>query len=159
VSGGAGVRAFQDYYPDHLAHCYGCGRLNEHGYHLKTYWDGEETVTRFTPSAFHIAVPGFVYGGLLASLIDCHSTASAAAAMYRSELREMDTSPPFRFVTGSLQVRYLLATPLGPELVIRGRVQEIKGRKVVIESTVSVGDALTVRGELVAIQMPDDFGA
>ena len=153
------VKAFQDYYPDHLAHCYGCGRLNEHGHRLKTYWDAEETVTRFTPSAFHIAVPGFVYGGLLASLIDCHSTASAAAAMYRSELREMDTEPPFRFVTGSLQVRYLKATPLGPELLIRGRVREIDGRKVTIESSVSVEGVSTVHGEVVAIQMPDDFGA
>ena len=153
------MRAFQDYYPDHLAHCYGCGRLNEHGHRIKTYWDGDESLTRFTPSAFHIAVPGFVYGGLLASLIDCHSTASAAAAMYRSEAREMDTLPPFRFVTGSLQVRFLKATPLGPELLIRGRVREIDGRKVTIESTVSVGDVSTVRGEVVAIQMPDNFGS
>ncbi|MDE3031975.1 MAG: PaaI family thioesterase, partial [Acidobacteriota bacterium] len=122
------MKAFQDYYPDHLAHCYGCGRLNEHGHRIRTYWDGEESVTRFTPREYHIAVPGYVYGGLLASLIDCHSTASAAAAMYRSQKREMDTEPSFRFVTGSLQVRYLKATPLGPELLIRGRVREIDGR-------------------------------
>ena len=153
------MKAFQDYYPDHLAHCYGCGRLNEHGHRIRTYWDGEESVTRFTPREYHIAVPGFVYGGLLASLIDCHSTASAAAAMYRSQRREMDTEPSFRFVTGSLQVRYLKATPLGPELVIRGRVREIDGRKVIIDSTVFVDGASTVRGEVIAIQMPEDFGA
>ncbi|MBU6515907.1 MAG: PaaI family thioesterase [Acidobacteria bacterium] len=153
------MKAFQDYYPDHLAHCYGCGRLNEHGHRIRTYWDGEESVTRFTPREYHIAVPGYVYGGLLASLIDCHSTASAAAAMYRSEMREMDTEPSFRFVTGSLQVRYLKATPLGPELLIRGRVREIDGRKVIIDSTVFVDGASTVRGEVIAIQMPEDFGA
>ena len=153
------MKAFQDYYPDHLAHCYGCGRLNEHGHRIRTYWDGEESVTRFTPREYHIAVPGYVYGGLLASLIDCHSTASAAAAMYRSQKREMDTEPSFRFVTGSLQVRYLKATPLGPELVIRGRVREIDGRKVIIDSTVFVDGASTVRGEVIAIQMPEDFGA
>lgn len=153
------MKALQDYYPDHLAHCYGCGRLNEHGHRITTYWDGEESVTRFTPREYHIAVPGYVYGGLLASLIDCHSTASAAAAMYRSEMREMDTEPSFRFVTGSLQVRYLKATPLGPELLIRGRVREIDGRKVIIESTVSVDGSSTVRGEVIAIQMPEDFGA
>ena len=153
------MRAFQDYYPDHLAHCYGCGRLNLHGYQIKTFWDGDESETRFTPRPFHIAVPGFVYGGLLASLIDCHSTASAVAAMYRSQMREMDSLPPFRFVTGSLQVRFLKATPLGPELVVRGRVLEISGRKVTIESTVSVEGVSTVRGEVVAIEMPDDFGA
>ena len=150
--------AFQDYYPEHLAHCYGCGRLNEHGYRIATVWDGDESVTRFTPESFHTAVPGFVYGGLLASLIDCHSTGTAAAAMYRSENREMDSSPSFRFVTGSLLVRYLKPTSLGPELLIRGHVREIKGRKVTVESTVLVDDVPTVRGEVVAIQMPENFG-
>ncbi len=152
------MSAFQDYYPEHLAQCYGCGRLNEHGYRIKTYWDGDESVTHFSPRAFHIAVPGFVYGGLLASIIDCHSTASAAAAMYRWQDRGMDSEPPFRFVTGSLLVKYLKPTPLGPPLTIRGRVQEIKGRKVVIESTVWVEGVLTVEGEVVAIQMPENFG-
>jgi acyl-coenzyme A thioesterase PaaI-like protein len=152
------MKAFQDYYPEHLSHCYGCGRLNEHGYRIKTFWEGDESVTRFSPQSFHTAVPGLVYGGLLASLIDCHSTGTAAAAMYRVEEREMDSSPSFRFVTGSLQVSYLKATPLGPELVIRGRVREIKGRKVIVESSVWVEGVATVRGEVVAIQMPDSFG-
>ena len=152
------MKAFQDYYPEHLSHCYGCGRLNEHGYRIKTFWEGDESVTRFSPKSFHTAIPGFVYGGLLASLIDCHSTGTAAAVMYRAEKREMDSLPSFRFVTGSLQVSYLKPTPLGPELVIRGRVQEINGRKVIIESSVLVDGVATVRGEVVAIQMPDNFG-
>lgn len=151
------MRAFQDYYPDHLSHCYGCGRLNEHGYRIQTFWEGDDSVTRYVPEAFHTAVPGLVYGGLLASLIDCHSTGTAAAAMYRAENRAMDSSPPFRFVTGSLQVHYLRPTPLGPELVIRGRVQEIVRRKVTIASTVQVDGVVTVRGEVVAIQMPENL--
>ena len=36
--------ALQDHYPEDFAHCYGCGRLNTHGLHVKTRWDGEETV-------------------------------------------------------------------------------------------------------------------
>ncbi|WP_442521447.1 hypothetical protein, partial [Salmonella enterica] len=98
------MKAFQDYYPENLSHCYGCGRLNLHGHQIKTFWDGDETVTRFTPLPHHTAVPGFTYGGLIASLVDCHSTGTAAAAMYRAEGRAMDTLPPFRFVTGSLHV-------------------------------------------------------
>ena len=109
-------KAFQDFYPDPLAHCYGCGRLNAQGHQIKTIWDGDETVTRFTPQPYHTAIPGFVYGGLIASLIDCHSTGTAAAAMYRAEGREMDSQPPFRFVTGSLHVDFLKPTPLGVEL-------------------------------------------
>jgi acyl-coenzyme A thioesterase PaaI-like protein len=153
------VKAFQDYYPENLSHCYGCGSHNDHGYQIKTVWDGEDSVTRYTPKPFHTAVPGFVYGGLIASLIDCHSTGTASAAMYRAEGREMDTLPSFRFVTGSLHVDYLKPTPLGKELEIRGRVKEIKGRKVIVESTVFVDGVATARGEVVAVQMPEHFGA
>ena len=152
-------KVFQDSYPDALAHCYGCGRLNAEGHQIKTVWDGDETVTRFTPQPYHIAVPGFVYGGLIASLIDCHSTGTAAAAAYRAEQREMDSEPPLRFVTGSLHVDFLKPTPLGPILELRGRVKELKGRKVVVESEVWVDGVMTARGEVVAVQMPDTFKA
>ena len=153
------MRAFQDTYPENVAHCYGCGRLNEHGHQIKTYWDGDETVTRFQPQPEHTASPGFVYGGLIASLIDCHSTGTAAAAAYRAEQREMDSEPPLRFVTGSLHVDFLKPTPLGPVLELRGRVKELKGRKVVVESEVWVDGVMTARGEVVAVQMPDTFKA
>lgn len=151
------MKAFQDYYPENVAHCYGCGAHNEHGHRIKTYWDGEETVTRFNPEPYHTAIPGYVYGGLLASLVDCHSTGTAAAAMYRAAGREMDSEPAFRFVTGSLHVNYLKPTSMGP-LEIRGRVKEIKGRKVVVESTVYAGGVATATGEVVAVQMPENFG-
>ena len=153
------MRAFQDTYPENVAHCYGCGRLNEHEHQIKTYWDGDETVTRFQPHPEHTAIPGFVYGGLIASLIDCHSTGTAAAAAYRAEQREMDSEPPLRFVTGSLHVDFLKPTPLGPVLELRGRVKELKGRKVVVESEVWVDGVMTARGEVVAVQMPDTFKA
>lgn len=149
--------AFQNHYPDNVSHCYGCGRNNHDGHQIKTVWEGDETVTRFKPEPFHTSMPGFAYGGLIASLIDCHSTGTAAAAMYRSENRDMDSLPAFRFVTGSLHVDFLKPTPIDAELVIRGRVKEIKGRKVVVETTVSAGDVITARGELVAIQMPDSM--
>ncbi|MHB8827824.1 MAG: PaaI family thioesterase [Acidimicrobiales bacterium] len=153
------MRAFQDYYPEHLAHCYGCGRLNEHGYRVATVWDGEESLTRFTPREYHTAVPGYVYGGLLASLIDCHSTGTAAAAMYRIEAREMDTLPAYRFVTASLHVNFAKPTPLGPEIQIRGRVAEIAGRKVRIVSDLIVDSVVTVTGDVLCVQMPEAFAA
>jgi acyl-CoA thioesterase FadM len=106
-----------------------------------------------------MSVPGFAYGGLIASLIDCHSTGTAAAAMYRQEGRDLDTLPAFRFVTGSLHVDYLRPTPIDGPIEIRGRVKEIKGRKVIVETSVLAGGAITARGEVVAVQMPESFGA
>lgn len=150
-------KAIQDYYPEQLSHCYGCGRLNEHGLQLKSRWDGDETVATFTPRPYHTAIPGYVYGGLIASLIDCHGTGTAAAAAYRQEGREMDTDPPRRYVTASLKVDYLRPTPLGVPLEIRGRVKEMSGRKVVVEASLSAQGQVTARGEVVAVLMPDSF--
>ncbi|MCP5158730.1 MAG: PaaI family thioesterase [Gammaproteobacteria bacterium] len=148
-------KAFQDYYPEELSHCYGCGRLNEQGHQLKSYWDGEETVASFTPQPHHIAIPGYVYGGLIASLIDCHGTGTAAAAAYRAAGRDMDTRPALRFVTAALQVEYLRPTPLGVPLEIRGKVEEIKSRKVVVKATVMANGEVCARGQVVAVQMPE----
>jgi acyl-coenzyme A thioesterase PaaI-like protein len=150
-------RSFQDYYPDSLAHCYGCGTLNEHGHQIKSYWDGEESVCHFMPKSFHIAIPGYVYGGLLASLVDCHGTGTAAAAGYRAEGRPMDSLPALRYLTASLHVEYLKPTPLGVELEVRGRVKEVKGRKIVIEEWIVASGVITVRGEVVAVQVPDEM--
>ena len=150
-------KSFQDFYPDHMAHCYGCGRLNEHGHQIKSYWDGDESVCYFVPKPYHTAIPGYVYGGLLASLIDCHGTGTAAAAAYREAKRNMDTEPALRYLTGSLHVNYLKPTPMGVTLEIRGKVKEIKGRKAVIEEWIVADGIITVRGEVVAVQVPDQL--
>ena len=147
-------KAFQDYYPPSVAQCYGCGHLNEHGLQIKSHWDGEESVCRYRPRPYHTAVPGYVYGGLIASLIDCHGTGTAAAAAYRAEGRAMDTDPPRRYVTASLHVDYLRPTPIDDELEVRGRVKEIAGRKVVVSMTLSAKGKICAKGEVVAVQAP-----
>jgi len=149
------TKAFQDYYPDDLAYCYGCGRLNEYGYQIKSYWEGDEAISHFQPKPYHTAVPGYVYGGLIASLIDCHSTGTAAAAKYRSENRDMDTLPAIRFLTASLKVDYLKPTPIDTLLEIRATVKEIKGRKVTVEVRLSANGEICARGEVITVQMPE----
>jgi acyl-coenzyme A thioesterase PaaI-like protein len=150
-------KAFQDYYPDQLSYCYGCGRLNDHGLQIKSFWEGDETIAEYKPRDYYIAIPGYVYGGLIASLIDCHGTGTAAAAAYKDAGREMDTEPAFRFVTASLKVDYIKPTPLDKTLKLRGRVSEIKGRKVVVAITLSADDEICAKGEVVAVQMPDNM--
>jgi len=150
-------KSFQDYYPEKLSYCYGCGRLNEQGLHIKSYWDGDEAVCSFSPSPFHLAIPGYVYGGLIASIIDCdcHSTGTAAAASYRAEGRPMDSEPPFRFVTASLHVDYLRPTPVGQTLEVRASVKELKWRKVVVVSTLTANGEVCAKGEVVAVKAPE----
>jgi len=147
-------KPFQEYYPDDVSHCYGCGRLNPEGLKIESRWDGSETVCTFTPRSCHTAIPGYVYGGLIASLIDCHGTGTAAAAAYRAQGRAMDSQPPLRFLTASLQVDYLRPTPIGVPLTVRAQVEEVKGRKVTVTATVSARGEVCARGRVVAVQMP-----
>jgi acyl-coenzyme A thioesterase PaaI-like protein len=147
--------AFQDYYPEQFSHCYGCGRSHPHGHHLKSYWDGPETVARFTvPSEFSGGVPDHVYGGMVASLLDCHGTASAAAFAYRAAGREMSDGGEFmRFVTASLKVDFVRPTPIGVELVIKGQLRSIEGRKVQVALSLGEADRICARGDMLAVQL------
>jgi acyl-coenzyme A thioesterase PaaI-like protein len=148
-------KAFQDYYSDKYSVCYGCGRLNPHGLQIKSYWDGEESICRFTPLPHHTALADFVNGGVIASVIDCHGTGTAAAAAYRAQGREMGTEPDLRYVTASLHVDYLRPTPIDAPMELRGRVKELRGRKVVVGVTLSSGGEVCATGEVVAVQLPE----
>jgi acyl-coenzyme A thioesterase PaaI-like protein len=152
-----GEKAVQDFYPEDVAHCYGCGRLNEEGIQLKTVWDGNETLSRYTPRSYHTAIPGYVYGGLIASLLDCHGTGGAAAAALRREGREIGDGEAPRFVTASLHVNFVKPTPLGPELEVRGKIMELTDRKVVLDETLSAEGVVTAKARVVAVRMPEEM--
>ena len=151
--------AIQDFYPEDVSHCYGCGRLNEHGLHIRSAWDGDETVAVLTPRPYHTAIPGYVYGGLIASFVDCHGTGSAALAAYRAAGRAPDTEPPLRFVTASLKVDYLRPTPMGVPLEARGRIAEVKRRKITVDIEVTAAGAVCAKGQVVAVLMPENLWA
>jgi acyl-coenzyme A thioesterase PaaI-like protein len=152
------AKAFQEYYTDEFASCYGCGRLNKHGLQIKSYWDGKESVCHFQPKHYHTGgYPGYVYGGLIACLIDCHAAGTASATIYRNNGREMGSDPPVRFVTASLHIDYLSPTPIDATLELRGIIKEIKGRKVIVDITLSAKGKVCVKGEVVVVQIPEDF--
>lgn len=147
-------KAIQDFYPDEYAHCFGCGRLNREGLHIKSYWEGEESVCRFTADPqYSGGFPGYVYGGMIASLIDCHSAATASAAKKIAEAPAQG-KPPVRFVSASLKVDFLKPTPIGKALELRGKVKEMKGRKIVVSVTLTAEGEVCARGEAVLVQIP-----
>ncbi|MGG1675313.1 PaaI family thioesterase [Neobacillus sp. NRS-1170] len=152
------LKAIQDEYPEDFAWCYGCGRMNEAGHHFRSGWHGEQTITIYTPEPEHMALPGFVYGGIVASLIDCHGTGSAALALHRKNGHEPgDSAEPPRFVTASLNVNFLKPTPNGVPLKAIGTVTEIHPKKFKVETEVYAEDTLCARGEVVAVVMPSTF--
>lgn len=151
------MQPLQDLYPDDFAHCYGCGRLNTHGLHVKSEWRDDECVARFQPAPYHMALPGFTYGGLIASLADCHAMATAAGAAMAAagERPGIDQTP--RFVTASLHVEYLRPTPLGPPLVLRARAAEVGARKVVVELSVFADEIECAKARVVAVRAPESM--
>jgi acyl-coenzyme A thioesterase PaaI-like protein len=147
----------QHYYPEDVSHCFGCGRLNEFGHQIKTFWDGKQSVSGFRPKEYHIALPGYVYGGLIASLIDCHGTGTAAAAMAEKRRIDLTEQTAPRFVTASLQVQYRKPTPIGKELKLIGRVREITDRKVVVIVELSADGVVCAEGTVIAVELTGDL--
>ena len=148
------MQTLQDLYPDDFSYCYGCGRLNRDGLHVRSEWNDGEAISRFTPAPHHIALPGFVYGGLIASLADCHAMATAAGASMVAVGLVPGRDPTPRFVTASLRVDFLKPTPAGLELVLRARAVEVGERKVIVELSVTAGGTECAQARVVAVRAP-----
>lgn len=149
------MSAIQDFYPSKFAHCYGCGVNNPLGHKLKSYLNGDIVEARFTVDPIYSGgVPDNAYGGLLASLLDCHGAASSAAFAYRAAGREMAGDPhPMRFVTGTLTLRFHKPTPLNVELLLQGTLNSLTDRKAIIDLTLSAHGELHVSAEMIAIRL------
>ncbi|WP_224784719.1 PaaI family thioesterase [Marinihelvus fidelis] len=140
--------AIQDHYDPDFQVCYGCGARNDKGLHLKSYIDGDRVVAEYLPQAHEMGVPGVAYGGLIASLIDCHGIATGAAHF----LAEYSGHPP-RCVTASLHVEYRAPTPIdGTPMTLTARVTDSSARKAVVEVQVYAGGTLTAEGRVVAVR-------
>ena len=144
--------AFQDAFGAENV-CWGCGPSNPHGLQIKSYSDGDESVCRFRPGEWHIAGPGVVNGGIIASVIDCHSVCTAAAAYYKAEGRLASSEPKIWCVTANMDIAFLRPTPTGTELVARARIAEQGAKKTIVECSVSANGVECARGRVVAVRL------
>ena len=145
-------QSFQD--QGSILHCYGCGANNEKGLQLKSYWDGEESVAEFTPERFHCGgIPEIVYGGLIASLIDCHSCNLAVASSYKSEQREIASEPTISCVTAQLNISLIKPTPISQLIVLRAGIRDIEKRKIWVDCKVYSGKEVTSKAEVLVIRL------
>ena len=146
------TKSFQD--QGAVSGCYGCGADNAHGLQIKSFWDGDEAVADYNPQPFHQAgSPDIVYGGLLASLIDCHSVNLAIATAYREENREIGSTPKIFCVTAQLNLKFVSPTPMGATLSLRSTVTKREGRKTWLKTTLSAKGNVCVEGEVLAIRI------
>ncbi|HEY6354383.1 MAG TPA: PaaI family thioesterase, partial [Burkholderiaceae bacterium] len=113
--------------------CYGCGALNEHGLHIKSRWEGDDLVCRWQPQRYHIGHPGYVYGGTMASVVDCHAIWTALATRCRDDGIDLaHGAPPFSFVTGKLSISYVKPALIARALELRARVVDASERRATV---------------------------
>jgi acyl-coenzyme A thioesterase PaaI-like protein len=145
-------QAIQDAIPNN--HCWGCGTLNPRGLGIKSYLEGDAAVCRFEPSPDHMAGPTHVVnGGIIAAVIDCHAICTAIADAYRAAARELGSEPLLWCVTASLKIDYLAPTPIFAPMEVRARVRETRGRKRIVECTVTSGGRECARAEVLAVEV------
>lgn len=150
------MRAIQDLLPNN--HCYGCGADNPLGMQLKSYRDGEVTRATYMPKPEQCAGPEqYVYGGTIASLIDCHCVGSAIAHHYQLEGREIGEGAAIWCVTGRLTVNYLAPTPIDQPIELVARISESTQKKTILTCTMTSGDVTTAEGEVIAVRVPPEW--
>jgi acyl-coenzyme A thioesterase PaaI-like protein len=144
--------AFQDQIPDNF--CYGCGPGNPQGLHLKSYWDGEQSVATFQPQPIHAAGPRHVLnGGIIATIIDCHCICTAIADAYRREKRALGSEPPIWYATASLRVDYLRPTPIGQPVTMQARIIDAGPKKTSLSCVLLAGDEECAKAEVLAVRV------
>ncbi len=134
--------------------CFGCGALNERGLKIKSRWAGDQLVCHWRPEAHHIGYPGFVYGGTVASVVDCHAIWTAMAFLCRDQAHDLAAGPPpFAFVTGRLSVNYLKALRIDTALELRAQVVEQGERKSLVTCEVLQGGDVCATAEVLAVRV------
>ena len=146
--------SFQSLIPDN--HCFGCGSLNPDGLQIQSFWSGDdESICRYLPLPHQAAGPkGFLNGGIIATLIDCHTICTAVANAYRQEGREIGSLPHLWFVTAALKVDYLAPTPIDAPVELRATFLEVGEKKAVLGCSLSSGGETRATGEVIAVRVP-----
>jgi acyl-coenzyme A thioesterase PaaI-like protein len=113
--------------------CFGCGHANPKGFHLRSYRDGELTVAAFTPGREHDNGFGFLNGGIISTVLDCHG---AAVVMWEAAQRNWHAAgdAPVPFITAGFDVRFLRPTPLGPTVRLTATPVRVDETEIVVTS-------------------------
>ncbi len=112
-------------YPD--LPCFGCGPGNAKGLQLRSYpsrdGSGDGVIATFTPWPEHDNGLGYLNGGIIGTVLDCHS---AAAVMLEAERRGWTPLPgaDLSYVTAGLDVRFLRPAPLHDQVELHAVVTE-----------------------------------
>lgn len=142
-------QSLQEKYAPHNA-CFGCGPSNQKGLRIRSFAVGDEVVAEWTPEKFHEAFPGVLNGGIIGTLLDCHS--NWAAAWHLMNLNHQD-SPPCT-VTADYAIKLLRPTPTDQPLKLVAKIVESKEDRAIVEAQLIADEKVcaTCRGTFVAVK-------
>jgi len=129
--------------------CFGCGHANDKGLRLRSYpgEDGVVTAT-FTPWPEHDNGVGFLNGGIICTVLDCHSAAAVTLEADRRGWQPLGGAA-LAYVTAGLDVRYLRPSPLHDPVELRASVREVSEAQMTVDVSL-VWDGKT-RAEAIAL--------
>lgn len=130
--------------------CFGCGPANPKGLHIRSFVQGNEVVAEWKAESHHEAFPGILNGGIIGTLLDCHSNWAAA---YHLMLQAGVEHPPCT-VTADYAIKLLRPTPTDTIIKLTARVFEIKADRAVIDARLEASGKVcaTCRGTFVAVK-------
>ena len=130
--------------------CFGCGPANEKGLRIKSRLEGDVFVASWKAEPHHEAFEGMLSGGIIGTLLDCHSNWAAA---HHLMTRRGDGRLPST-VTSEFHVRLLRPTPTPDALRLEARVVESSGDRATVEAALSAAGRVTAtcRGVFVAVK-------
>lgn len=141
--------SLQETYAPHNA-CFGCGPSNEKGLRIRSFFEDGVYRARWSPAPHHEAFPGVLNGGIIGSLLDCHSNWAAA---HHLMVRQGVETPPCT-VTAEYSVKLLRPTPTQGELLLTARVVDSTDDRATVEATLEAGGKVcdTCKGLFVAVK-------
>jgi len=149
--------AIQDQIPDN--HCFGCGPHNGHGLQIKSYWSGDDTSRcEFTPEQHQCAGPTqYLNGGIIATVIDCHTICTAIADGYRQAGRATGSGDKIWYATGKLDVNYRAPALIDAPAILEATIVERGPKKTRLTCTLSSGGRVCATAEVIAVRVPDNW--
>ena len=115
--------------------CFGCGHANADGLHLRSYERADGFFASFTAEPKYDNGNGFVNGGILSTILDCHTAAVVlTTAHVKGWIRPEDGD--LSFVTAGFDVRFLRPTPLGRELELFAKPETFDENEMIVHAEV-----------------------
>ncbi len=130
--------------------CFGCGVANEKGLQIKSFANGEEVTAEWKAEPHHQAFPGMLSGGIVGTLLDCHSNWTAAHFL----MKKSGKTEPDCTVTANYSVKLLRPTPFDATIYLKARVVESSEDRATVEARLIANDKVcaTCKGLFVIVK-------